>query len=206
MSVTTICPLTGLVLEGTADLIPRRDESGPEWEVRFFGCTAAEYPEPSNLAWPIALHLAIAASVQSARRWDPQCPHTNEASALYDAVCAKLRPVIRNRCALFNAIGTPMDGWHGADGIFMIYGEPDGVVVTIDLTVNPQKPNPDRSNRFIVRPDDIDDPGKLDRLASDIAHELERLCGYSNGNGHQTEIGALKKRRKKKKKRDKERD
>lgn len=67
------------------------------------------------------------------------------------------------RCALYTAVRSAMDLFHGVDGFF----EYEGVVVTIDLTMNPHKDS-SKADLLVCR-DELDD---INTLAGRIAREF----------------------------------
>lgn len=70
---------------------------------------------------------------------------------------------------LFTAVGTPLDLFHGVDAFF----EFKGIVVTIDLTINPHKDS--GKAYFILNEDDI--TTNLPETAARIAREIKSLSG-----------------------------
>ncbi len=69
----------------------------------------------------------------------------------------------------FTAVGTPLDFFHGVDGFF----EFKGVVVTIDVTMNPHKDSGKAD--IIVQKDDLNDiPELAGRIAREMRSQLSR--------------------------------
>lgn len=76
--------------------------------------------------------------VKESQPWDPTDPGLEAnslANNLHAYVCLELGLEDWSQVALYTAIGSPLDRWHGVDGFFEFKGE----VVTIDVTTDPRK-------------------------------------------------------------------
>lgn len=71
---------------------------------------------------------------------DPTDPARPFANDLHATVAEELSPDDYSRIRFLTAIGSPLDRWHGVDGLFEFESE-DGTatITTIDLTTNPEK-------------------------------------------------------------------
>lgn len=76
------------------------------------------------------------------------------------------------RCMLYTAVRSSMDIFHGVDGFF----EFQGTVVTVDLTLNPNKDSGKAD--VIIYPDDIDDlPALVARIVREFGTKQRRAAG-----------------------------
>ncbi|MCR4279667.1 MAG: hypothetical protein NUV78_02955 [Candidatus Zambryskibacteria bacterium] len=74
-------------------------------------------------------------SVMANQPWDPSDPEPKFANDLHASVALALKLDDWSRLKLYTAVGSPLDYYHGVDCFF----EFEGLIVTIDVTVNPNK-------------------------------------------------------------------
>lgn len=72
--------------------------------------------------------------------WNPSDPPTRAGSDLYTRVAMSLEEIIgdfnwSDELKLYTALKSPLDFYHGIDGMFSFRGK----IVTIDVTMNPHK-------------------------------------------------------------------
>lgn len=100
--------------------------------------------------------------VENNQPWDPTDPSTRAAEDLHCQVALALGLEDFTELSFLSALGSPLDLFHGVDGLF----EWKGGIVTIDLTVDPNKVNykADLSSNqiryrsdVIIRPEDEND-------------------------------------------------
>ncbi len=108
-------------------------KSGPEWERRFFGCSADQFPLPKYEALHNSFDTVV--RIQAERGWDPSNPSTEISKRLFDCVGRMLKPTDASDLRLYCALGTALDIYHGADGFLRIRTH----VVLLDLTVRRDK-------------------------------------------------------------------
>ncbi len=73
--------------------------------------------------------------VMAHQPWDPTDPEPRFASDLHSCVAEELGIDDLSRLELYTAVGSALDVYHGVDCFFRFNGK----IVTIDLTVNPNK-------------------------------------------------------------------
>ncbi len=95
--------------------------------------------------------------------WDPKDPPTETANNFHARVCLALEKITGleewSEVELWSAIGSALDRFHGIDGWFQFRGR----VVTIDLTLDPQK----ESGRadFVLHPEDLESNPVIQSIA-----------------------------------------
>ena len=103
-------------------------------------------------------------AVEVVRKNQPRA-HTPIAAKLERAVACELRSSVK----FFTAVRSTLDVMHGCDGFF----EYSGVVVTIDLTLNPHKDSGKAD--LIIAPDDVANvPALAERIARELRTKLLR--------------------------------
>ena len=105
--------------------------------------------------------------VKEHQEWDPTDPDTDKANDLHALVAIDLDLEDFDELKLYNALNTPMDYFHGVDCFFEFLGE----IVTIDLTINPEKIF--YKADLVVHPDDLEEEG-IKNIAYLISHIFQK--------------------------------
>lgn len=113
-------------------------------------------------------YLRFREAMEVARRSQPRTL-THEGRQLRDGVAQELG-VRSSEVAMYPGVGTPLDRFHGIDGWF----EWQGIVVTVDVTMNPHKD--EYKARVIVSGRDAEE-GFVGSIR-DIASEFKRAKSY----------------------------
>ncbi len=109
--------------------------------------------------------------VRENQPWDPRDPSTRAGEDLHCQVALALGLEDFSELSFLSALGSPLDFFHGVDGLF----EWQGRVVTVDLTTNPHKDS--YKADFILRPEDEDDSWQS--VAMKIASRLQTRGAYA---------------------------
>lgn len=118
-------------------------------------------------------YTAALAEVRQAQPWEPTDPRPRLASDLHASVCEALGVENYSEVALYTAVGSALDFFHGVDAFVEWRGE----IVTIDLTVNPYKVR--HKADVIVGP--VDFESNLEATARTIADRLMERLGLAFG-------------------------
>lgn len=104
--------------------------------------------------------------VMMCQPWDPSDPSTRAGNDLHCQVAMALGLEEWAELRFFSALGSPLDRWHGIDGLF----EWRGKVVTIDLTCDHGKEV--YKADVIIHPEDFEDQGQ--QIAQEIARQFHK--------------------------------
>lgn len=135
------------------------DETGHLFEGECLGEVKVSARGREYLSFAEAMAL-----VKAAQPWNPTDPGPRPANDLHAAVCEVLGVDNYSEVALYTAVGSPLDFYHGVDALI----EWRGAIVTIDVTANPTKSA--HKADFILWPEDF--AGNLATAAKLIARQL----------------------------------
>lgn len=108
-------------------------------------------------------------SVRRNQPWDPAEPNpmvSRFAADLHTMVAIALGLEDFSRLKLFTAVGSAID-WHGYDAWF----EMDGIKVTLDVTLNPQKEDGYKAD-VLIGPEAVENDTERFNLAAEIAQVI----------------------------------
>jgi len=109
-------------------------------------------------------YLDAMALARKSQPWDPTDPETRAGSDIHASVALALGLDDWFELALYTALNSPLDLFHGVDGWF----EFNGRIVTLDLTRNPTKTSSNAD--IIIQESELDD---LVSLGKRIANMLQ---------------------------------
>lgn len=127
-------------------------------EIEFFGPCLWEWG-PEYMPYRKAM-----ARVKGSQPWDPTDPQPRMANDLHAYVCIAIGLKDWSEVALYTAVGSPLDFFHGIDGFFEFHGK----VVTLDVTADPHKD--EHKADVIIQLGDID--GGMEKIGQRIAQFL----------------------------------
>ncbi len=128
-------------------------QDGADFEVEVIGSATIKFTG----------YMTFAAAVQAVR--------THQPARKTATVVALEREFERRgmKVPFYTAVGSSLDFHHGVDGFF----EFNGVVVTVDVTINPTKEVAKAD--LVVHPDDLENlPALAARVAAEFVRKIER--------------------------------
>mgnify|MGYP001559351445 CR=1 FL=1 len=100
--------------------------------------TLGSLPRPETEGLYVPFHRAMEWA-EKHQFGDPTDPDPRFANDLHATVAQKLEIEDLRRVKFFTAVGSPLDHYHGIDAFFKVEWNGKNFVVTLDVTMNPNK-------------------------------------------------------------------
>ncbi|MBU0612384.1 hypothetical protein KKB10_00045 [Patescibacteria group bacterium] len=101
-------------------------------------------------------------TVREGQPGDPSDPEARFANDLHATIAEILKLENYSQLKFFTAVGSTLDRFHGVDGFFELQADPSSsestIIVTLDITMNPQKGDQYKADHIIEIPTDGLDP------------------------------------------------
>lgn len=127
---------------------------------------------------PFAKAMKLVKEGQKGNPSDPERPFANDLHAI---IAEELGLSDYSKLNFFSAVGTALDHFHGVDGFFVYNSQYGPIVVTLDVTLDPEKKEENYKADFVIgpfpdakgstRPDYL---AQLHTLAHEIAGDIKR--------------------------------
>jgi hypothetical protein len=122
-------------------------------------------------------------AVKEIQPGDPSDPKTRFANDLHATICELMGLENYSQLKFYTSVGSSLDHFHGIDGFFELHiderNPKNTIIVTIDITMNPNKGEQYKADHIITVPTDgldpKDDKKEFAELVKSTAEQITKL-------------------------------